>query len=83
MDESKAARNRLSETLSTLNPGAGKVDEGGPAKKKSQWVVFQKPIGAQGLEPWQTDSESVVLPLHHAPVTKEYRESIRSSSCIA
>ena len=44
---------------------------------------LQKPIGAQGLEPWQTDSESVVLPLHHAPVTKEYRESIRSSSCIA
>ncbi len=34
-DESKAARNRLSETLSTLNPGAGKVDEGGPAKKKA------------------------------------------------
>ena len=29
-----------------------------------------KEAGAQGLEPWQTESESVVLPLHHAPVVE-------------
>ena len=47
-------------------------------------VVFsKKAIGAQGLEPWQTESESVVLPLHHAPVSKDPIESIRVSSWVA
>ena len=31
-------------------------------------VVAEKPIRTLGFEPRQTESESVVLPLHHAPV---------------
>ena len=42
-DESKAARNRLSKTLSTLNPGAGKVDEGGLARKNANQANRKAP----------------------------------------
>lgn len=30
--------------------------------------MFDKIDVAQGFEPWQTESKSVVLPLHHATI---------------
>ena len=46
-------------------------------------VVFKKPIRTLGFEPRQTESESIVLPLHHAPVDRDSLTSISISFQVA